>query len=153
MIQSDKFEMRLGLPGGGKTLTQNELIVLPALASGIEVYVSYWVNTNQPNYHYFSDFEEVQGVRNCVVVFDEMCHILDPRNWDKEGGSVRDFFQLHRHRHVEIYGNTQHISFIAKTALVEITKYIMCDKGFNSDIFRFLFPSFPWIVVNSTTCH
>ena len=144
-VQSDKFEMRLGLPGSGKTLTQTELIVLPALLEGLDVYVNYWINCNLENYHYFADFDEIKNVRNCLVVFDEMCKVLDPRDWEKEGSVVRDFFQLHRHRHIEIYGNTQHISFVAKTALAEVSQFFMCDKefdGFISDVI----PFFPVVI-------
>ena len=60
-VQSDKFEMRLGLPGSGKTLTQTELIVLPALLEGLDVYVNYWINCNLENYHYFADFDEIKN--------------------------------------------------------------------------------------------
>jgi len=148
-ISGEIFEMRLGLPGSGKTLSQTELIVLPALLDGLEVYVNYWINCNLENYHYFNQFEEIQNVRNCLVVFDEMCKILDPRDWEKEGSVVRDFFQLHRHRHIDIYGNTQHISFIAKTALAEVDRFYMCDKMWNGDLFRALFPKFP-IVIQET---
>jgi len=144
-VQSDKFEMRLGLPGSGKTLTQTELIVLPALLEGLDVYVNYWVNCNLENYHYFSDFDEIKNVRNCLVVFDEMCKVLDPRDWEKEGSVVRDFFQLHRHRHIEIYGNTQHISFVAKTALAEVSQFFMCDREFDGFLSSVI-PFFPVVI-------
>lgn len=148
MIDGEYFEMRLGLPGTGKTLNQTELVVLPALLDGIDVWVNYWVNWAEPNYHYFKEFEQVQNVRNGIVVFDEIGKILDPRNWEAEGSGVRDFFQQHRKRHIDISGNTQHISLIAKSALIEVSNFLMCYKSFDGDLLKALWPSFPWVVAH-----
>lgn len=146
-VNGDIFQMRLGLPGQGKTLTLVEEVIIPALKAGIDVYVNFWINWTGSNIHYFNEFNEIESVRNCIVVFDEIGRILDPRHWDDEGSGVRNFFQLHRHRHVEIYGTTQHISLIAKSALIEVDSFIMCQKNFNGKIINLLFENFPWIVI------
>lgn len=147
-IRGDVFEIRLGLPGSGKTLTQTELIVLPALLDGLDVYCNYWVNWSGSNYHYFSEISEVLGVRNCIVVFDEIQTVLDPRDWSKEGSDVRRFFQEHRKRHIDIYGTTQHLSLIAKSALIIVDRFLVCDLLFNSNFWRSL--HFPYVVVSET---
>lgn len=122
-INRKVFIMRLGKPGAGKTLSSTELLALPALQSGIHVYADYWINWALPNYHYFQDFEEISNVRNCVVLFDDMSDILDPRNWEAEGSMVRRFFIYHRKRHIEIEGNVQNLNLIAKTALNQVSSF------------------------------
>jgi len=148
MVNGEVFEIRLGLPGSGKTLTMTELIVLPALIEGLDVYCNYWINWSLPNYHYFEDFDEIIGVRNCVVVFDEIQTVLDPRAWDKESSEVRRFFQQHRKHHVDIYGTTQHLSLIAKSALIIIDKFIMCEKKYNDGFLANI--KLPFVIVQET---
>ena len=126
--------MRLGLPGSGKTLDQTELNVLPHLIAGEQVYCAYWINWNRDNYHYFNDFEEVENLRNCVIVFDEIGQILPARQWEQEGLKVQMFFQLHRHRHIEIIGNTQDVSLVAKTVGIVANKWYLCEKTNNKFI-------------------
>ena len=120
--------MRLGLPGSGKTLDQTENDVLPHLLTGEEVWCCYWLNYKGANLHYFSEFEEVENLRNVVVVFDEIGQILPAREWEKEGLRVQLFFQLHRHRHVDIIGNTQDVSLVAKTVGIVANKWIYCER-------------------------
>lgn len=143
-IRGETFEMRLGLPGKGKTLLLTEFVVLPALIQGLDVYVNYWVNWIGPNLHLFQDFDDILDVRNCIVVFDEIGTILEPRAWDSEDSGVRKFFQQHRKRHIDIYGTTQHISLIAKTALIQTDTFLMCSKSFDSDFWAW----FPWLVLH-----
>lgn len=127
-IDGSRCVGRLGLPGSGKSLHQTEEAVLPYLLSGVDVYCSYWINWNKPNYHYFTTFDEIKDLRNCVVVFDELAQFFDPRDWEKEGQEVRKFFQLHRHRHVDIFFNTQDISLVAKTVGIVADEWILCQK-------------------------
>lgn len=150
MVNGEIFEMFLGLPGSGKTLTLNEQVVIPSLLEGVDVYVNYWVNLDLPNLHHFTEFHEIENVRNCVVVFDEIGRILDPRSWDDETSSVRDFFQQHRKRHVDIYGTTQHISLVAKSALVEVDRFIMCEKLLKDSFIYGLFPRFPILTMQTS---
>lgn len=126
--------MRLGLPGSGKTLDQTEVSVLPHLLAGEQVYCAYWINWKGDNYHFFNDFEEVENLRNCVIVFDEIGQILPARQWEQEGLKVQMFFQLHRHRHIEIIGNTQDVSLVAKTVGIVANKWYLCEKGGNGFI-------------------
>lgn len=148
-IEGEVFDMFLGLPGQGKTLTLNEDIVLPALLSGQQVYCSYWVNWNRSNFHYFKDFEEIDDIRNAVVVFDEVGNILNPRDWDNETGNVRDFFMLHRHRYLDIYASTQHISLIAKTALIQVDRFYMCQRSPIEYFIKLFKKSFPYVIVKT----
>lgn len=146
-IDGEVFDMYLGLPGQGKTLTLNEYVALPALLSGEKVYSTYWINWNQPNYQYFRNFEEIDNVRNCVVIFDEVGDIMNPREWDSENGNVRNFFMLHRHRYVDIYASTQHISLIAKTALIQVDRFFMCEKSGFTNFLRFFYKKCPYLFI------
>lgn len=127
-------EIRLGLPGSGKSLDQTLLAVLPHLLNNEEVYCCYWINWKLPNYHYFdpNDEEAVKKIitetRNAVVVFDEIAQVWEPRSWENESAEVRKFFQLHRHRHVDIYANTQDVSLVAKTVGIVASNWIKCEK-------------------------
>ena len=120
--------MRLGLPGSGKTLDQTINNVLPHLLAGEIVYSSYWINWNRPNLKLFKEFDDIENVRNCVVVFDEIGQVLPARQWEEEGLKVQLFFQLHRHRHIDIIGNTQDVSLVAKTVGIVANKWYLCDN-------------------------
>jgi len=130
MIEGARCEIRLGLPGCGKSLDQTENPVLDHLLNGEQVYCCYWLNWNQPNYHYFTpgDFEAIKNLRNCVVVFDELAQSFEPRDWENESKDVRRFFQLHRHHHVDIYANTQDLSLVAKTIGIVADEWVLCDR-------------------------
>jgi len=110
-------EIYLGKTGAGKSLVQTELKAIEYLKTGQEVWCCFWINWAGPNYHYFApgDFDAVKNLRNCVVIFDELAQTFEPRQWEQEGSEMRRFFQLHRHRHVTIIGNTQDVSLVAKT--------------------------------------
>jgi len=131
MIEGTVFSNRLGLPGSGKTLGMIEEDLLPHLLDGQEVYTNVWVNWNGPNLHFFTsdDFDElVPELRNCVLVMDEIGQVLEPRAWEQESGNIRRFFQLHRHHHVDIYGTTQDISLVAKSAWIVVDEWQLCQK-------------------------
>jgi len=130
MIEGAICEIRLGLPGSGKSLDQTYAAVLPHLLNDEEVYCCYWLNWNKPNFHYFhpGDFDAIKHERNCVVVFDELAQTFEPRDWEGESGEVRAWFQLHRHNHVDIYANTQDVSLVAKTVGIIADQWIRCSK-------------------------
>lgn len=126
MVESIVF---LGLPRAGKTLLMFEDLILDRLLNGEQVYSTTWINWKHPNYHYFRDFEEVKDVRNAVIFFDEIAQPLDPRNWKDENSGVRAFFQLHGHRHNDIYGTTQDVSLVAKSALIVISEWYLISNA------------------------
>lgn len=127
---NNKIITLLGKTGSGKTLYQTEEYVIPALLDNIEIYCCYWLNWNLPNYHYFqpNDFDEIADKRNAMIVFDEVAQSFDPRDWEREDGKVRHFFQLHRHRHLDIICNTQDISLVAKTIGTQTHKWLLCEE-------------------------
>lgn len=141
-IEGSKCVGCLGLPGSGKSLYQTETFALTFLLSGVDVYCSYWINWAGDNFHFFSTFEEIKNLRNCVVIFDELAQFFDPRDWEREGQDVRRFFQLHRHRHVDIYFNTQDISLVAKTVGIVADEWILCQKIEPSGLIKFFFKFF-----------
>jgi len=123
--------MRLGLPGSGKTLDQTIYDVLPHLLAGEQVYSTYWINWNKDNIHYFQEFEEIENIRNAVIVFDEIGQVLPARQWEQEGLRVQLFFQLHRHRHIDIIGNTQDVSLVAKTVGIVANRWYLIENNNN----------------------
>jgi len=146
MITGSKCVIRLGLPGCGKSLDQTEQEVLEHLIAGTEVYCCYWINWNLPNYHYFpptrKGFDSIKDQRNCVVVFDELAQIFDPRDWTEEGGEVRRWFQLHRHFHIDIYANTQDVSLVAKSVGIIADEWQYIEKIEQGAIARWIFSLF-----------
>lgn len=143
--------IRLGLPGSGKTLDQTMTDVLPHLLAGEQVYSTYWINWNKPNLHLFNEFEEVENLRNCVIVFDEIGQILPARQWELEGLRVQLFWQLHRHRKLTLIGNTQDVSLVSKTVGIVANRWYYCENR-NNLFIDFLFRLFksPTILVRRT---
>lgn len=137
-----KIEIRLGLTGSGKSLNQTEEPVLAALLNNEVVYCSYWINWNGDNYHYFNEFNEVKNLRNCVVVFDEVTDFFDPREWEAEGSEVRRWFRLHRHRHLDIYANTQDISLVAKTIGTLAHSWLWCKENNDGWLYTWILKQF-----------
>ena len=132
----------IGLPGSGKTLMAVYDYVLPHLLAGEQVWSDTWLNWSGDNLHYFSadDFRSLSTkLRNCLIFFDEVQRILEPRDWDSEDGNIRAFFQLHRHRHLSIVGTTQDISLVAKSALITVDNFIYTEKTQSSFLSRLLF--------------
>lgn len=131
MIEGSIFSIRLGLPGSGKSLGNCEEDLLPHLLAGEEVWTNYWVNYKGPNLHFFTadEFDELAPtLRNCVLVMDEIGQVMEARAWEQESGNIRRFFQLHRHHHVDIYGTTQDVSLVAKSAWIVVDEWILCHK-------------------------
>jgi len=133
--------LRLGLPGSGKTLDQTETDVLPHLLSGVLVKSCYWLNWDLDNLVFFSKFEDIENDRNCVHVFDEVGQIFPAREFASEGLRVQIYFQLHRHRHIEIIANTQDVSLVAKTVGIVASDWVFCSRTNNLffDLLRKLF--------------
>ena len=133
--------IRLGLPGSGKTLDQTFSDVLPHLLNDETVYSTYWLNWNRPNLILFNEFETVENVRNAVVVFDEIGQILPARQWEQEGLRVQLFFQLHRHRHIDIIANSQDVSLISKTVGIVGSHWYLLENS-NTGFIDFLLSLF-----------
>jgi len=144
MIEGTTNDFFVGAPGSGKTLLAVYDYVLPALLRGELVYSTTWINWNGFNLKYFTadDFQDnISNFQNCLVFFDEVQRVLEPRDWDSESGAIRAFFQLHRHRHVNIIGTTQDISLIAKSALIVVDNFIYTEKVDHSLLSRLLYGS------------
>jgi len=145
MLTGTIFSIRLGLPGSGKSLGLCEEDLLPHLLAGEEVWCNFWVNWKgiwtiddkhpegyfYQNLHFFTadEFEDLAPkLQNCVLVMDEIGQVMEPRAWEQESGNIRRFFQLHRHHHVDIYGTTQDISLVAKSAWIVVDEWILCHN-------------------------
>lgn len=131
MLNEDvKIKNILGKTGSGKSLLCTEFWTLPALIDGEEVYTCLWINWKLPNWHFFKprDFNAIKNLRNCVIIFDEYRQSFDPRNYAGESEEVRAFFELHRHRHNDIRGNTQDVSLVAKTIGIQAHEWSQVER-------------------------
>lgn len=121
--------IRLGKTGAGKTMDQT-LAVLDRILKGEETWSSYWLNLDLPNIHYFEadDWDTIKKIRNSIILFDEVADSFDNRGWENEDMAIRKFFRYHRHRHNDIYCNTQDVSLVAKTIGILAHKWYMIEK-------------------------
>jgi len=140
MLNEDaKIKNILGKTGSGKTLITTEEWVIPALLDKEEVWTCFWVNWRGyldengqlvQNWHYFKprDFHSIAKLRNAVIIFDEYRQSFDPRRYEDETEEVRAFFELHRHRHNDIRGNTQDVSLVAKTIGIQAHEWSQVEQ-------------------------
>jgi len=148
-FNGEMFDLYLGSVGQGKTLVINEDYTLPALIDRQEVFCSYWVNWNRPNYHYWREPEEFTELKNCLLVIDELGDIIDKWSWDILDASIKKFFMYHRHRLVDIVGNTQDYGDVAVQPRRHITRYFMTEKHFSNKFIQKFWKSFPWVVIKT----
>jgi len=71
-----------------------------------------WANEDHEFLTYWDDPQELPGMNNCDVIWEEMGAHVDSRSWESLPLSLRRWLQQHRHRGVEIYGNCQDFSDI-----------------------------------------
>jgi hypothetical protein len=109
------FNLYTGVPGSGKTLL-SIIELYEHLINGKTVYSNTWINWKGDNLHYYNDLEDIIHIRDSVLFIDEVGSIMNAREWAETPKSVRNFLQLHRHYRVDIIANTQHASFVEKSA-------------------------------------
>lgn len=56
---------------------------------------------------YWQDMEQLVGLRQCDVIFDDMSAYLDSQRWADTPMSVKRWLRLHEHYGCDIYGNAQ----------------------------------------------
>jgi len=56
---------------------------------------------------YWNDLEQLTGLRECDVIFDDMATYLDSQRWSETPNSVKRWLRLHEHYGCDIYGNAQ----------------------------------------------
>lgn len=131
MLNEDsKIKNVLGKTGSGKSLICTEEWTVPALIDGEEVWTCLWINWKGENWHFFKprDFNAIKDVRNAVVIFDEYRQSFDPRRYQDETEEVRAFFELHRHRHNDIRGNTQSANLVALTIAQQAHEWSQVER-------------------------
>lgn len=131
MLNEDvKIKNILGKTGSGKSLICTEEWTIPALIDGEEVWTCLWINWKGHNWHFFRprDFNAIKDVRNAVVIFDEYRQSFDPRRYQDETEEVRAFFELHRHRHNDIRGNTQSANLVALTIAQQAHEWSQVER-------------------------
>lgn len=151
MIEGSQCVVRLGKPGCGKSLDQTLSDVLPHLLAGEEVYACYWINWNLPNFHYFEPsyegWKSIKDITNCVHVYDEVMLVMDSRKHATEGDDWRYYWALHRHKHQDIFANSQDVSQVAKTIGIVVDDWELLVKERPSLFWRFMY----WVA--GTTDH
>jgi len=65
------------------------------------------IHSDKPFFDTWEDPEELPGLKNCDVIWEEMGAHVDSRSWESLPLALRRWLQQHRHRGVEIYGNCQ----------------------------------------------
>lgn len=53
--------------------------------------------------YYFNELEELSGIKNGVIFFDDAGDILDAYSWDKINAEFRFKLQKHRHQNLDLY--------------------------------------------------
>jgi hypothetical protein len=98
---------------------------------------------------YWEDPEELPGMINCDVIWEEMGAHVDSRSWEQLPLPLRRWLQQHRHRGVEIYGNCQDFSDIdvAVRRLVGSLLYITKIMGSRDPSPTTPPPRFVWGIV------
>ncbi len=56
---------------------------------------------------YWTELEQLIGLRECDVIFDDMASYLDSQRWVDTPMSVKKWLRLHEHYGCDIYGNAQ----------------------------------------------
>lgn len=145
----DMFVLFLGHVGQGKTLVMNEDYVLPALIDGQDVFSTYWVNWNTGKFHITRNPEEFVTLRNCLLAIDELADLIDKIDWERYSQAVKKFFMYHRHFFVDIVANTQSYEDIAHQPRRHISRYFMCERHFDGDLLKKIWPRFPWVTIKT----
>jgi len=66
-----------------------------------------WANKDHVFFRTWEDPEELPGLVNCDVIWEEMGAHVDSSSWEQLPLQLRRWLQQHRHRGVEIFGNCQ----------------------------------------------
>jgi len=108
-----------------------------------------WANQDHDFLTYWEDPEELPGMNNCDVIWEEMGAHVDSRSWESLPLSLRRWLQQHRHRGVEIYGNCQDFADIdiAVRRLVGSLIYLTKIAGSRDPSPTTLPPWFIWGIV------
>jgi len=69
-----------------------------------------WANEEHEFVSYWEDPEELPGMKNADVIWEEMGAHVDSRSWESLPLTLRRWLQQHRHRGIEIWGNCQDFS-------------------------------------------
>jgi len=137
-----KFEIIEGAPGQGKSLYTARKVedllrrnkrwykksgIIRKIASNIKFseefekiadgFLLYWTNTQQ-----------LVGLRDVDIVWDEIATELDSRNWVNLDDEMKRFLSQYRKRGVDIYANTQDFSMIDARARLMITSVKSLSK-------------------------
>jgi hypothetical protein len=85
-----------------------------------------------PGLRYWSSLEQLTGLRDCDIIWDEIATELDSRNWPLLSEEVRRFLSQYRKRGLDIYSNTQDYSMVDTRARMMITNVVVLRKLFSS---------------------
>lgn len=137
-----------GLPGAGKSvrLAKEALFLLERnrrLSEKTEgrlhrrvmsnLKFSDWVEEEYRDFiRYWEEPEELQEVRDCDVLWDEMGVHLDATQWENLPQSVRRWFQQHRKLGIDIAGTCQDFGQVDKSVRRVVERVGRCNKMWGS---------------------
>lgn len=120
------IELVVGLPGQGKSLMAARTVVDLArrnLAWEQRTGIKRQIASNMPfspsftdqypgMFRYWTDIDDVVGLPDVDVIFDEVANKFDARNWLNLSDKVKWWLRHHDKEGVEIYANTQHFEAV-----------------------------------------
>jgi hypothetical protein len=96
-----------GKPGSGKTYYLAKK-GKEFLEQGYNVYSNFPLKTSLPNYHFYTNFQDLIEVQHGIILMDEAQIYLNSRFWDKLPASFQYKLQQHRKHGLDIWGAVQH---------------------------------------------
>lgn len=135
-----------GKPGSGKSLKLADVIaeilarnakwheqtgVLRPIVSNIKLAES--VESAYPGLvKYWAEPEELIGLRDCDVIWDEIATHLDSTQWQNVPLDLKRFLQQHRKRGIDIYGSSQAFAMVDISMRRLVDELFICSKLFGS---------------------
>lgn len=148
-----------GLPGSGKTtrLAKHALGLLRRNRNYFQetgkmrkvasnVIFADWVKKSYPNQiEYWQEPEDLQVLRDCDVVWDEMGVHLDATQWETLPQATRRWFQQHRKLGIDIVGTCQDFGQVDKSVRRVVENVGRCRKVCGSGAPSATRPEIKWI--------
>jgi zona occludens toxin (predicted ATPase) len=115
------IEAFTGLPGAGKTYHMTKKAFFEA-KRGRPVYANYQLNFGDIKTHYFKELDELQGIKNALILVDEAGIYLPAQAWRNIPFEFIRQIRQHRHDGLDLWYTAQDMQDVA-TYLRRITQF------------------------------
>jgi hypothetical protein len=132
-----------GRPGQGKTLYLAKL-VKKELDAGYNVYSWYQCRFNDPRVKYFKDIRILKTVKNATVFLDEMTIWFNSHKWWQLPDEIRYAVQQHRHKGLDVIGNTQRLGAVDNDLRENVEEYWEVNQLLGTKMKHGIKPKRPW---------